>query len=305
MQPPEGSVFFFKPVLNWMEKLRGRVFHRDADADDHLEEPLCGERYKELVDDILGALELGGSARAPLEQLVARFYGKALGVPERADLAWLLASGRETLKAGQCPALGFKSVEGEWAAMRVEHVQYTTPSRLGRLRLSVHFRSFGGAFGGLPFRTPMAYDYVTKVFAKDLGLPRYQRAHYREIVDLWLVGYLVVDEKLRPRLEYVHMTSTALAHNRTVRMRRREPCPREYRWPCHDCTVGYLYPDACPRATHPWTYTKKRCDKCETEGWFDPTHPGPFCVKCRERFVREGGSRAANAKPGSGRPAVV
>jgi hypothetical protein len=172
------------------------------------------------------------------------------------------------------------------------------------MRLDVKFRIWAGPHAGLAFVLPMAYDYVMKIMGPDLGLPRFDRRHYREIVGFRLAGFVSVS-KNEPKLEYTHMTPGMRTHNVGLRKERAEPCRFKYNWPCHECTVGYEYPAGCRLATHPRTYEQKFCPACESVSWFDLGSNDTACLLCRERATRKGERHVAGAKSQPGGAPLV
>ncbi len=70
-----------------------------------------------------------------------------------------------------------------------------------------------------------------------------------------------------------------ISRNQRLMRLRHQPCPKEYEWACHECTLGE---DSCPvkgRACRPRTLEKQFCSRCTDVTW----HDAGKCASCRSR----------------------
>jgi hypothetical protein len=299
MQPPEGTVFRYAPTFKWRVLLCRKVLSAERWSDGLVDL----EAYRSLRKRVCKTLDLSAGCLG-LDELLMPIYNRELSLEERQEVIWRLAAGRERLASGLPVHPEFYEGKGEWVPLMIDRIRYHLPSSKGRMRLAVRFRLLDGLHAGLPFMQPISYDYVIKAFGPDLGLKRFQKHHYRELVGFRLAGFVSVKGQ-EPRMEYTHVPSSARTYNVKLRKERAEPCLLGFRWPCHECTIGYEYPDGCRLATHPCSYVEKFCPACDKAGWFDPSTEDTVCLVCRERATRKGERYVAGEKSRSGGAPLV
>jgi hypothetical protein len=299
VQPPEGTRFHFSPVERWHLELCHSVKTAENWSDGLVE----GESYRRLVENSCRALELDVECTA-MESLLSVAYNRELSTSDRWDLLWRMAAGREYMAAGKSLNPGFQDNEGEWLPLSIERIRYAMPSSKGRMRLAVKFRIWAGAHAGLAFVDPLAFNYVMRILGPEVGLTRFDKHHYRECVGFRLAGFVSV-LKNEPKLEYVHVSPGMRTYNVALRKDRAEPCRFKYSWPCHECTIGYEYPEGCRLATHPFTHAQKFCSSCDSASWFDSEVDDEVCLVCREKATRKGERYVAGAKSKPGGAALV
>lgn len=261
---------------------------------------VSGDAYRDLVDNIVGAL--GGPGRAD-PSAVADSVAYLLGT-EATDralwaLAWRLAGNRGALRDGRPARPWSLQREPEWAplhviAARPEPRAYRAGPRPG---CTYTFQALSGPYCpgtlSLWWSRPQ-YALISRGLGCTPPRGKYPLRHATELVGLRLFGLLTPGECQGGRAGFrkVACGSAMKEHNRHVlAVRGRQvPCPRRYQHPCHRCGVGYRGPDACEYATHARAYEARACPGCgEPAAAFDPEEPAGRCVACsvKDRFRSE------------------
>jgi hypothetical protein len=235
--------------------------------------------------------ELRAARQAAIAEMFSWWMASRFDV-SRPTICLRLASCWSLLEKGLLPRARLDPGPSEWAPLLIHEVAYAGRSKAGSLMVEVRFLVLDGKWGGLIVPQRLAYNWLRYDLAVRLGWPRFgKRANKNELVLCGLVGEVVVPAVGRPGIGQFEVPGAAVKHNKWMRHRRTQPCPREYTWPCHECTVGH---DAgagevkeCERATHPRTLVLRPCKVGGAhEGWFDPDDAGDRCIGCRMRPLR-------------------
>lgn len=287
--------FDFKTVFRRREKL----WHRTVDFRGLDTARACEEGLVEAVEKALKWRkrkgQKGGEHERPLRELLANFSGVALETPIMQALVWRLAAGKGWMEHGRLLAMSFGQLSewfDPWTPLWIEAIWHSGVSSENRPLLAARFRVLRGPFGGLAFTQHMAHKYVVRKLARELGFTLRRRAHFGELVKCVLVGHLDLSSP-RVRMDEVGEHLQARIHNGMLRRSRAKPCPRDFQWLCHECSLGYEGANSCPRATHPATWVQKSCPACNKESWFDPSGKQRVCILCgtssaRARIAAEG-----------------
>lgn len=218
----------------------------------------------------------------PLNELLARYAGLELSAEVMSDLIWRLAAGAGWMRHGRVLATTLLPVSDwfdPWVPMWIEGVRYAGASLTGKQLMGVAFRVLKGPFGGLAFSQQLPHSYLTRKFAWELGFTLFRRMHFGELVGCVLVGSLIFEGQ-KVRLDEVGDYANAKRFNARLRCERAKPCGRDYRWLCHECSMGYEGANSCPRGTHKVTWVLRACPRCEQEAWSDPESKSRLCVSC-------------------------
>lgn len=211
------------------------------------------------------------------------YSGRKMGRDFYVDMCWLMAAGYSRFRVGKEIENAFRTINDRWVGVIVTDIQPAPMSSNKTHRVEVHFRIITGIFCALKFSQWMPQDYVTKIMAKSMGVPKYNRAHVKEIVGMVCV-VLFRSDGYRQSMIDLQVPAAAFSYNRQLYRSRAKPCdPWGYEWTCYQCPVGYdddRGKKRCVRATHPHSYTYQECPHCGKQSWFDLRSRSSLCIRC-------------------------
>lgn len=223
-----------------------------------------------------------------LETSLLQLLGVNLTPAQWRDVSTRLAGNVGRLAAGEPVGPWMSQDVLEWALLEITQVTRVKSTRKGRAcRLA--FRVLTGSATGLDVDRIFSYRHLA-FLARQAGFTgrrgkRPWLSQPAELVRLRLWGGLdpLLTRDGRPGFHHIRLPAGLVKQNvQLLKMRllpRNPPCPRNYRWACHACVIGY---DQCVAGTHPTTYRQQICAECKQEQLHDPSRPGR-CLTCWKR----------------------
>jgi len=281
-KPPKGSVFRFKEIVNRFDQLQ-RI------GADYLDEQrLDGKLFRSYTVEAGQCLGMDETGIGLVADALEPYYGRTFNRLLRVQLSWRLAGGYSVLKKNRPLADKFRTVPDRWAGFMVTAVEPAMRSKRGTPQVLLRMRIVTGIFSGLSFEQRFPYKYVTKIMAKDLGMPRFKGAAPLSIVQMFGVALLTTPRDT-PRMTDLYTPPGAKALNKALNNLRAKPCMWDYTWPCRNCPVGYADgAEGCGRAVHETALVKRFCPGCKRRNWFHPNARVPICLHCDFSRARSG-----------------
>ena len=224
----------------------------------------------------------------PVHAALSMYYGKTITEELVNDMLWRLAAGEGHMSSGYQLENDFVPAAPSWVILQLIEMVHEKASANGNAKLRLMFRILGGPFSGLKFSQVMPFKYVRSRFANGIGYPKFKPVPPFSLVQSLLAGLLQL-AKGAACLGEVAATGQTAKFNRAL-IKKRKDCPSGYSWPCHSCKKGYLGEESCDKATHPFTYIQRPCERCRKRGidrsWFDPRSAGKVCLECVSHDVK-------------------
>lgn len=200
-------------------------------------------------------------------------------------LCWRLAANTDLLTTDRAVPVW----EGlrETAVVPVQVVRATFGYSLGkqpRLGSQLTFRIIDGPLCPVRFSRWFPKKFLF-VIARDIGISSYRArasfsGNHNQLYGMRFVAQIGPSSFDRSAINIErHMVGQFEAYNRKLMRLRANPCPLEYSWPCHTCSIGE---DKCPeslRACRPTTLQSIRCAVCGQDTWHDVGK----CLRCAKR----------------------
>jgi len=240
-----------------------------------------GEMEREIAE------QLTHRKRNVVAESLSCYRGKELNEVLLKTIFWRIACGFDLLKEGQVLAGEFRQGKDECLPLRVTQSVPAAPLQNGQAAVTLTFMIMSGVYAGLSFSQRMPYRYVVYYLAGEMGFPKFKPIHYLEMVQCVLAGVITFQDPSRPKVGDAFCPVSGKAVNRELRKNRKE-CLFDFRWPCQNCTKGYLGASPCAKATRQFSMVKRECKGCpagRVESWFDPKSNSEYCVKCQERML--------------------
>lgn len=241
-------------------------------------------RLAAAICDVLGPRVMQDSVRDSLTELL----DEVLTRRQLYQTLWRLAGNYDELARGRVVSAWSRQTKNEWISLEIEEIARTQTAK-GRHGYKLYCRALTGSCCPQPLEAywPQSFFGMARSL---LGFSRrhpyrYPFRHWSDLTQMHFEGLLTPELSAEePKFEKVRVPASMVAENRQLidmRERRGFECPQGFTHACEACPIGV---DGCVAASHPVTYTKKRCSKCEQIAWCDPRHRGT-CVECRRKFL--------------------
>jgi len=278
------SVEFYSTSLKRVFELRRLIYHEAFHGFEEFEFgiediPALGQRLDKLIKDVPASVWF---------ETLRSLVGVTLTDAFLRDYSWTLAGNLRLLKKGRPVRAWRKQRSDEWCPVQITNVRKAT-NRKGEPGAWVTFCVLAGAPAGQMFDKFWTRKQC-KFYAQALGFSSpYNKGkkavRFADVRQLTLMRLYVFfsTEHCADRLTFFHLRVTASFkgfNHKLLAKRKRQgfKCPKGFHHPCHHCAIGY---DKCPVATHPKTFIKRKCFRCEKMSVFDPADAeSGVCIQC-------------------------
>jgi hypothetical protein len=250
-----------------------------------------------FIDVLQGLDEVFGAGKVLPEVLFrtaqSHLLGSALTKPVIDRFAWRVAGNAGRIRAGTVLYPWTAQHEPEWVPWRIT-AGFKAVDGKGRSGFDYTFQALAGTPTALEIGRFWRRELI-HVVARKIGFTNRRGTlpmdHPAMLVGCVLYGLVepALSAAMRPGFHRVACASSMITANRKLlkmRHRRGWNCPRDYRHPCHRCSIGYARPadTRCPAATHPCLYAVGPCRACgRPRAIFDPAVDPDRCIACVER----------------------
>ena len=247
-------------------------------------ETLDDEMFNRFVGVVRSAARLPMQATDALRATLIRFNSAELTHSTADMTAMLVAGSHAQLKRGE-PLLVNAGLppEGVWAPLEIKEMRFDAV-RKGRLFCRMTALVMTGPLVGQEVKQSLPARYLQAI-SREFGFKRFTRPVHTEFVGMWFCGHLAYDKRGSVVFDEFEVLPHQKTFNKKLTARRDEPCARNSQRQCKTCPIGY---SDCSRATHRYTWVKRKCSKCKSDkALFDPSEADEqVCLSCRARGAR-------------------
>lgn len=243
---------------------------------------IIGATVNDLCNDIMSEMPPMVSRDALFES-VRVLAGIQMSRKMAFEIAWRLAGNVDQLIDGRAVLPWTRQIRNEIVPVRVEHM------RPEKRKDTVGYMLYCRALAGSP--CPMLFPkFFSKRscngIARTLGFSApwglYPFKHPMYFVNLMFFAHIEAERSHEtPFFHEISCSSGLKSENRPrIEVRTRaKPCPEKFQHQCAQCPIGY---DRCPAGIHPKSLVKRPCDKCHSDGFFEPDdEDSRVCMNCR------------------------